>query len=201
MMAGLLANSEVGLGAQAPRGTVVVHNRSRLLQHTVADAQKLVNRIFTDAGVHLVWRPQLPTGVPVPSDGPTVRIVIIPKDAAQIIGYRRDSLAFTPGANRGSASLAYVLAHRIAAVSRGYQVPAGIVLGSAIAHEIGHMLLSGRHSRQGLMRASFNQADFRKIATGNLTFTDREAAQIRARLSVPFLAQAPAEISPRAELR
>jgi hypothetical protein len=59
-----------------------------------------------------------------------------------------------------------------------------IVLGSAMAHEIGHMLLSGRHSQQGVMRASFNQADFRRIAAGDLAFTDSEAAGIRARMSI-----------------
>jgi hypothetical protein len=50
-------------------------------------------------------------------------------------------------------------------------------------HEMGHMLISGRHSSKGLMRTTFNQADFRKVTEGGLVFTDLEAAEIRARLS------------------
>jgi hypothetical protein len=180
----LLANSVVSPSAQVPQATVVVHNRARLLRHTLADAQTIVDRIFLAAGVRLVWRRPAPSGVLTSSDMRTIRIIIVPRETAQVIGYRRDSLAFTPGASRGTASLAYVLAHRIAAVSRGYRVPLGIVLGSAIAHEMGHMLLSGRHSRQGMMQANFNQADFRKIAAGELGFSEAEAADMRARMSV-----------------
>lgn len=173
------------VAAQVPRAAVVVHNRSSLLPHTIADAQKLVDRIFIKAGVELVWLASPPRSNGSDTfGGPVIRVIILAKEAADAIGYRRNSLGFTPGSKQGSARLAYVLEHRVSAVSRGYSARPGVVLASTMVHEIGHMLISGRHSPAGLMRRTFNQADFRKVSEGALRFTDLEAAEIRARISV-----------------
>jgi hypothetical protein len=182
--AALISTSVVPVEAQMPHASVVVHNRSRLLTHTVADAQKIVDRVFASAGVQLVWLPRLPSNLSAPVEWPIIRIIVVAKEAAQAIGYRRDALGFTPGSKSGDAWLAYVLGHRVSAVARGYRARPAVVLASAIAHEMGHMLLSARHSRTGVMRTTFNQSDFRKIAAGDLMFTSLEAAEIRARLSV-----------------
>ena len=36
----------------------------------------------------------------------------------------------------------------------------GVVLGRAVAHEIGHYLLGGEHARAGLMRSTFDPREF-----------------------------------------
>jgi hypothetical protein len=54
------------------------------------------------------------------------------------------------------------------------------VLGCAMAHEIGHLLLrSGTHSREGVMRSDFQTADFRKAVRHELTFTSAQCDLIR----------------------
>jgi len=55
-----------------------------------------------------------------------------------------------------------------------------VVLGHAIAHELGHVLLgSAEHSSMGIMRAHWGKADFDQAAMGRLGFTAQQAARIR----------------------
>jgi hypothetical protein len=54
------------------------------------------------------------------------------------------------------------------------------LLGRAIAHEIGHLLLGHpRHSRSGLMRANWTQDEIRGIRPAGWQFSAAEAAQMR----------------------
>jgi hypothetical protein len=57
------------------------------------------------------------------------------------------------------------------------------LLGRAIAHEIGHLLLgSAEHSRFGLMRAMWSQDELRGLKPAHWGFSTREAAQMRQAL-------------------
>jgi hypothetical protein len=57
----------------------------------------------------------------------------------------------------------------------------GSLVGAAIAHEIGHVLLgSAEHSAQGIMKGDWGPAEFRLLACGRLQFTPEESAGIRA---------------------
>lgn len=56
-----------------------------------------------------------------------------------------------------------------------------VVLGAAIAHELGHLLTSKAYAADGLMKSYLNQSDFRKAGHGDLLFSDEQAAQIRRR--------------------
>jgi hypothetical protein len=56
-----------------------------------------------------------------------------------------------------------------------YQYKLGVVLGRAVAHEIGHYLLdSNSHSPYGLMRASIDAKEFADLRTGGFRL-DRES--------------------------
>ena len=64
----------------------------------------------------------------------------------------------------------------------GQRTSAGIavLLGRAIAHEIGHLLLgSAHHPRLGLMRALWSNDELRGLKPTNWGFSSREAAQMR----------------------
>jgi hypothetical protein len=57
------------------------------------------------------------------------------------------------------------------------------LLGFAIAHEMGHLLLPAGHSPSGIMRPDWNGDDLRHIASGSLQFTPAQANAIRAKVS------------------
>ena len=169
--------------AQAPRAAVIVHNRASMPADVIHAARQIVNGIYARARIALVWFHATPRLTNVPFDGQKIRIVIVSREAADAIRYPADALGFTPGHAGRNGGLAYILEHRVRAVAKGYRTPRSVVLGTAIAHEIGHVLLPRDHTATGLMRSVFNQSDFRSVARGELLFTPNEASEIRARLT------------------
>ena len=77
--------------------------------------------------------------------------------------------------------LATVYVDRVEAVARGAGIDARTVLGLAIAHEIGHVLLnSNTHAPSGLMRADWSRNELRRKDAAAWHFLDIEAAHLRA---------------------
>ena len=62
----------------------------------------------------------------------------------------------------------------------------GVILGRAIAHEVGHHLLNtSGHARHGLMRARIDARDFADLRDGGFDLDDDAAQWARARLTRP----------------
>jgi hypothetical protein len=56
-----------------------------------------------------------------------------------------------------------------------------IILGCAIAHELGHLLLgTNSHSGKGIMQRQWESNQFRQLMTGSLLFTTAQAQLMRA---------------------
>jgi hypothetical protein len=71
----------------------------------------------------------------------------------------------------------------VRAIAERVQAPLPTLLGRAIAHEIGHLLLgSGEHPRLGLMRARWSNDELRGLKPAHWGFSSREAAQMRQTL-------------------
>jgi hypothetical protein len=88
------------------------------------------------------------------------------------------SLVGTPGAR---PFLATVYVDRVESVARGAGIDTRRVLGLAIAHEIGHLLLnSNTHATSGLMRAGWSRSELRRKDAATWQFLEAEAANIRA---------------------
>jgi hypothetical protein len=62
-------------------------------------------------------------------------------------------------------------------------VPVGTVLGYALAHEVGHLLLhTGQHAVSGIMKAHWTAADRVSLAGKRMNFNGHEAASMRRQL-------------------
>jgi hypothetical protein len=73
------------------------------------------------------------------------------------------------------------------------------VLGYAMAHEIGHLLLPApAHSSTGIMHEGWDTDDVRRIVSGALTFTPAQDVLIRAKLD--SCCRAPATVNAGATL-
>jgi len=76
--------------------------------------------------------------------------------------------------------LATVFADRVLDVARGAGIDAGSLLGLAIGHELGHLLLStDAHAAIGLMRARWSQSELRVTRAADWQFLTAEARMIQ----------------------
>jgi hypothetical protein len=64
------------------------------------------------------------------------------------------------------------------------QVSPSVILGHAMAHELGHLLLGTKaHSPGGLMRAHWTREDLANTSKGNLRFSKEQCLTLRSRLT------------------
>ena len=145
-----------------------MRNDARVPAHVLEQSQDEVTRIFADAGFAVRWTETAPRF--------TVRIV------PQVLGY---ATALSPvmgvAIRRPSGSHAQVFFRQVQDFARTYHVDVATMLAYVIAHEIGHLLLPGNaHSPTGVMQAGWDKALVHDAARGSLTFTEPQAARIRA---------------------
>lgn len=82
----------------------------------------------------------------------------------------------------GAGVLATVYADRVESMAAESGVDERVLLGRAIAHELGHLLLASRvHAREGLMRAIWSRVELRRSRTSDWAFRPEEIAAISAR--------------------
>lgn len=102
------------------------------------------------------------------------------------------------GEGRPLAIASVAAARRVVRAARLASEPAvltdrrvGVVLGRAIAHEIGHFLLDTTgHARRGLMRARIEADEFVDLRTGGFGLDDEAAVRARSALIGPPAANA-----------
>jgi hypothetical protein len=79
-----------------------------------------------------------------------------------------------------TGSLATIYVNRVAALARRCRIDAGTLLGRALAHEIGHLLLgTSAHTTSGLMRATWSQHALRNARVDEWVFAPQEAESMR----------------------
>jgi hypothetical protein len=86
--------------------------------------------------------------------------------------------------SRGAGVLATVYVDRVQRLAAESRANPATLLGRAIAHELGHLLLSSRvHSKYGLMRSFWSRHEMGRGADADWRFTAQDAGSIRARLA------------------
>ena len=174
----------VGLtNRQSASGQPLIHvllvDQAEVPPDTRQLAQDVAVRVFHLSGLALVW---VDAGT-CPARCFTVRIVTAPVTAQS----RRDPhiLGVAPSMPDARGIMLWIFYPRITAYSAKLGMDASQLLGHAMAHELGHLLLPyGAHSLAGLMRAAWDRAQVRDAVAGLLTFTQDQAGLIRERLQV-----------------
>jgi hypothetical protein len=114
------------------------------------------------------------TGLPHESD----LLVRIVRAAATVVS--PDTLGFAaidPAAGRGT--LATVFADRVARFAARAGIDAATLVGYAIAHEIGHLLLgTDAHAPSGLMRAAWTTSEMRRRLPRDWRFSRDDASRL-----------------------
>jgi hypothetical protein len=167
--------------------TVRVFNSTNALSNDLASAQSVAATIFRRAGIELLWLDCSLSSEGIYSDvvcdqssSPITLIIrIVSTSPATKMNFGRDTLGIAAGPEAGTAASAAVFYDRVMELAQS-GLPLAAILGHAMAHEIGHLLLgSNSHSSTGLMRAKWWSKDLKPFSRERLFFSLEQAELIR----------------------
>ena len=162
---------------------VLVYNGARVSSRELLRAEYRAARVFKQANIRVVW-----TDGPVPkSPSPDVaheqwapgdlQLRIWTRSLAEPSMIDSDALGFCTSIEGGQAVVLFDAVRSL--VRSRFSNPADL-LGLAIAHEIGHILLrSVNHSSAGVMRARWLPSDLHEAETGSLVFTREQSGSMQ----------------------
>jgi hypothetical protein len=162
-----------------PTIRVLVNDTGREFTRQLPEALKTAANVYKRAGVNVVWVSDNDAS----DDGAALTVVIEPST-----GVRKDlpfeALGVASDAGDGTrGSLAQVFGDRVKTFAESYRFSVSAVLGCALAHEIGHLLLPvNAHQGGGIMRASWQPDLFPPRAAGLLGFVPEQARVLRLRV-------------------
>ena len=146
-------------------------------QRGVEEARSIVTGIYRDAGVELQWGSDAAGAA-----NRTLTIVLTTRKSAPK-GVRIDAMGVSPTPGDGTrGTVAYIFVDAVREFAEAHRVTLANVLGCAIAHEIGHLLLPpNAHRPDGIMRGNWHPADFPPASPGIPGFPAEQAQLLRIR--------------------
>jgi hypothetical protein len=169
--------------------TVRVYDGAMLPDATRHAALAVAGRTVSAASVEVTWvicpgdgALSTPCTVPVKGRELVVRILrsLGPEDASHL----RPLGEALVDARAGAGVLATIYFDRVVALATAARSDMPTLLGRAIAHEMGHLLLAtSAHTRHGLMRAIWSRHELHRDRHADWSFTpaDLETLRVRAR--------------------
>jgi hypothetical protein len=167
--------------------TIGVYDYAHAGSEVLLKAERTTSEILGHAGVHLEWLacPISDTALSDPGcanlPGPsriTMHIMASPgKLRARL---NDDVFGFAAAGEQGEFGCdAWVFYDRVKGASAEVKLSLPQILGSVIAHELGHLLLGANsHTLQGLMRAHWSRDQLLAADLSQLRFSDQQCRQI-----------------------
>ena len=170
VMAVMIAVARVADAAEAEQQPAIhlqMDNQAEVPAAILKNSQDEVVRIFADAGVAVEWT----------QTGPSLTVQIV----TSALGYA-DAASTVMGValRTPGGATAQIFFKQVQDFARRCHVDVSRLLASAVAHEIGHLLLPRMpHSATGLMKADWD-TDLVREAAGSLRFTGAQVKRLRA---------------------
>jgi len=175
----IVTNAASGL-----RVMVNVYNGVNLSSSELSRAEREAEKIFLYAGIHLTWRSGLmavdldDNATSVSGNAASLQLRLWPRAVAGKRPTSSETLGFCLSLENGDA---VVLADAIQKRAVFGSTHFSDLLGLAMAHELGHLLLrSAAHSVAGIMRARLTEKALWDDDRGYLRFTADEAQSMRS---------------------
>ncbi len=169
--------------------TVRTYNNFGVSPDDLSAARPHVEAVFHDTGIELSWvdcwyrdKEMAETSAQCSDPLKANEVILRLQAATPLPGKRYVSMGFAlVNIAEGVPFLATVYADLVRTISRDAHLDFQLLLGRAIAHEIGHLLLdTNRHAESGLMRAGWSNAELRQNAPRDWSFRSGEIDVIRS---------------------
>lgn len=179
-------------GGSKPQFSICVHNNAGVRISTLRHAEQIAKEIFERTGVETTWMDDGPSSTASRRNAALEACCesAIPLMYVDLVERIIDSDHKLPGNVLGIAfgspqeqdryivHVSEKIADRLIHVKM--IADKSEILGHAMAHELGHILAHvHEHSPTGLMRANWQEEDFRAMTKGTLNFNSEQAARIR----------------------
>jgi hypothetical protein len=188
----LLSSAALGQGAPRLPVTIVIYDAARVGAKTLDRTERIAGAVLQTAGIEAGWETgrledfgNLRTDFTAYSRSdcehrPTSAILRVKVLGRAPAGVPVQALGYSlPCAEGGVQVIIY--ADRTAQVSQAGGPTFGRVLGYAIAHELGHVLLhSSDHEAAGLMKDIWTKRDWQRAAASLIPFSPTEVHRIAA---------------------
>ncbi|MFB3778459.1 MAG: hypothetical protein ACE141_12650 [Bryobacteraceae bacterium] len=175
-----------------PRLVVAIRDYAGVPQETLDAAEAQLSKIFGKAGVPVEWWELPPLGsaaVDPVAVKPALYVMLLSDSMAARLGCSLSAFGFA------LADRVYIFADRTRQAAAQTESNFTTVLGLAMAHEVGHVLLGPNgHAPGNVMTPRFGKTAFQQGERGALLFlpdqAERMREQVRNRLSASERAQA-----------
>ena len=174
------------LGESAEPGltiTLRVANYARVPNGVLAAAERKAGGVLHEAGIDSKWLECPLAGAqvdPEPHPGPADFFLTVTRKMMRERRSEQDALGFALPCSPGKAGcMAYIFYSRIETVAADGDASLSDILGHAMAHEIGHLLLGPGHSQVGIMQAEWTREDLARAARNQLSFTPQQIGLLR----------------------
>jgi hypothetical protein len=159
---------------------VRVYDSAGVASADVERARASVGAILASVGIDPIWRPCHVSTCTGPVKPHEVVLRLVRSGPAST----KDSLGFSlVDVAQQAGSLGTIYVDRVHALAAQAGVDEGVLLGRAIAHEIGHMLIgTSGHARVGLMRAVWVSRELQRGRPSDWVFSREEGAELRQHL-------------------
>ena len=169
--------------SETPAFTITIHvyNYAAVPEKTLARAKDEAGQIFKVAGLVTQWLDHPVTAV----DGRNPHDSTDSWDGThfvvRLLTQSREGLSKNAMGEALSLKIANVFVNRVTEQATVGEFSVSRMLGHAIAHEIGHLLLGDNsHSPSGIMVAPWSKQDLWRMSKGDLLFTHQEVTRIQA---------------------
>jgi hypothetical protein len=184
-------------GSPSKRGTMEitlrVYDYAHMGRTQLLDAECVTAAILSQAGLEVRWV-DCPTSQAEWDNFPDCHsgweandfvLKVLPKRMADLLTKGKDALGSAPECSIGAICFASIFLYRInSAFEGGGTASVPILLGRAMAHEIGHLLLGeNSHAEKGVMRADWSDQDLTLAARPYLLFTPEQSRRMKSRLA------------------
>jgi len=166
-----------------PQLTVSVYNYAQVQDGALNRAEQQATNVFIRAGlnIRLLDCTHRNTAVCNETGGPDHLFLLITPKVANSISSSAFGVAFVGSVQAGR--YADVFWNRVQEIQTSSKVDVALILGSVMAHEIGHLLLgSNSHAVNGIMRAHWQDSELRRMCMGTFLFLPEQEKRMRAKV-------------------
>ena len=178
LMGMLLAGAMEAAADETMKIRVQVQNRAGAPPAEVLRAEEEAGRVYRDAGIEVEWIncPGERGAACREADTPSLFVLTLGRERQARKGDERYGFALAFGDSNHAA----VIYPRIDAATKENPAYRGCgLLGMVMAHELGHLLFRSTRHGDGVMKAKWNEGDFRAMSQRQMRFTPEQATALR----------------------